>query len=141
MNANWHAAGLLAEAACEIGDRAAATVLYSLLAPHARLFPVVARGVACYGSAEYFAGRLAATLGRLDEAEARLCHAIRVNDSVGGAPAAALALASLGDVLAARGSYAHARDALHEAAAQARALDMPVLAARARDALDACAGA
>jgi tetratricopeptide (TPR) repeat protein len=141
MNANWHAAGLLAEAAARIGDRAAAAVLYAQLAPHARLFPVVARGVACYGSAEYFAGRLAATLGRLDEAEVRLRDAVRENDSAGAAPRAALALASLGDVMTARGSYAAARDALDEAAARARALDMPVLAAQIRDALNTCPAA
>lgn len=138
MNANWHAAGLLAEAVAQLGDRRAAAVLHGLLAPHAHLFPVVARGVACYGSSEYFTGRLAATLGRLDEAEARLRRAVRANERAGAAPRAVLALASLGEVLVKRRSLADAREALREAAERADALDMPVLVAQVADALDAC---
>lgn len=56
----------------------------------------------------------------------------------GAALSAALALASLSDVLAARGRYDQARDALREAAARARDLGMAAVAARARDSLDAC---
>jgi tetratricopeptide (TPR) repeat protein len=138
MNANWHAACLLAEAAARVGDRDAAATLYDLLTPHARLFPVVARGVACYGSAEYFTGRLAATLGRWDEAQARLHRAVAENDRVGASPSAALALAALGDVLAAQGAYGDARHALTSAAARARATYMPALEARAERALSAC---
>jgi hypothetical protein len=131
MNANWHAACDLAEGAALVGDREAAAPLYELLAPHERLFPVVARAMSCFGSAEYYVGRLAATLGRLDEAESRLRRAAHVNDRAGAAPRAALALARLGDVLAARGDHSHADDVLADAAARARALDMPALAAEA----------
>jgi len=131
MNANWHAACLLAEATANVGDREAAAMLYALLRPHVRLFPVVARGVSCYGSTEYFVGRLAAVLGRLDEAESRLRRAVSENDRAGAQPRVALALNALGEVLAARSRRAEARDALAEAAERAEALQMPALATRA----------
>jgi tetratricopeptide (TPR) repeat protein len=135
-NANWHVACLLSEAAVRVADPAAAAALYELLVPYARLFPVVARGISCYGSTEYFLGRLAATLGRLDEAEARLRRATTENDRAGAAPHAALALVSLGEVLAARAKHAEARDAMAEAAARAHALHLRAVAAQAHHSLD-----
>ena len=62
------------------GRRAADTIL----APNARLFPVVARGGICIGSAQYFVARLASTLGRTDEAE--LGCAARSPRTCGSAP-------------------------------------------------------
>ena len=99
LDANWHALCDLAEAAATLGDREAAAGLHARLAPHARLFPVVARAVACYGSAEYYLGRLAATLGRHDEAERRLQAALEHNDRIGALPRAALCLVHLADAL------------------------------------------
>ena len=134
-DANWHALCDLAEAAIEVGDREAAAAVHDRLAPHARLFPIVARGVCSYGSAEYYVGRLACALGRLDEAEARLGRAVEENRRIGAGPRAALALLRLGGVLAARGERARARGALAEAEARARQLAMPALAAEAGEAL------
>ena len=44
MDANWHGACILAEAAVLVGDREAGAALYALLEPHAQLFPLIARG-------------------------------------------------------------------------------------------------
>jgi tetratricopeptide (TPR) repeat protein len=128
MDANWHGACILAEAAAVVGDREAGAALYPLLAPHARLFPVIARGVGCLGSAEYYVGRLAGLLGRHDEAVARLRRAVAANDREGAGPHAATALLRLGEALA-------DRDLLRQAAGRADALDMPVLTADAERAL------
>ncbi len=131
MNANWHGACVLAEAAAQVGDREAAALLHTVLEPHAHLFPLLARAAACLGSAEYFVGRLAWTLGRHEEAEARLRRAVSANDEAGAASRAAVAQLSLGELLADRGDRSGARDALEQAAARAEALGMPAVAARA----------
>jgi DNA-binding SARP family transcriptional activator/tetratricopeptide (TPR) repeat protein len=132
MGANWHGACILADAAVLVGDREAGAALYALLEPHARLFPLIARAVACLGSAEYYVGRLAGLLGRHDEAEARLRRAVGDNERAGARPYAAMALLRLGELLAVRGVEGPARDALQQAAALAGALDMAAVVADAR---------
>ena len=129
MDANWHAACVLAESAILVGDREAAAALYPLLEPHARLFPVIARAVACLGSNEFYVGRLAGLLGRHDEAVARLRRAADDGDRVGAGPPAAVALLRLGEELARAGDAEAASDALGQAAARAQRLDMPALVA------------
>jgi tetratricopeptide (TPR) repeat protein len=137
MDANWHGACILAVAAVHVADREAGAALYALLEPHARLFPVIARAVACLGSAEYYVGRLAGLLGRHDEAVARLRRAVAENDRAGAWPHAAAALLRLGEALARDGEHGAARDVLQQAAQRAQALDMPTRAADARRLLDA----
>jgi DNA-binding SARP family transcriptional activator len=131
MNANWHAACVLADAAVLVGDREAGATLYALLEPHAHLFPLIARAVGCLGSNEYYVGRLAGLLGRHDEAEARLRRAVAENERAGAGPHAAVALVGLGETLLARGEPEAARDVLQEAAKRAQALAMPAAAADA----------
>jgi tetratricopeptide (TPR) repeat protein len=114
-----------------VADREAGAAVYALLEPHARLFPVIARAVACLGSAEYYVGRLAGLLGRHDEAEARLRRALAENDRAGAGPSAALALLRLGETLSDAGKHESARETLKQAAQRADALDMPALAADA----------
>ncbi|MDA0162072.1 AAA family ATPase [Solirubrobacter ginsenosidimutans] len=128
---NWHVLCDLGEAVALLGDEDSAAILHAKLAPHARLFPVVARGGLCLGSAEYFVGRLASTLGRHDEAEWRLRRAVGENLRIGARPRATIALMRLGELLADRGDEENGRATLLEAAAQAGALDMPGVAARA----------
>jgi hypothetical protein len=132
MDANWHGACILAEAAVDLADREACAALYALLEPHARLFPLIARAVACLGSNEYYVGRLAGLLGRHDEAETRLRRAVAENDRAGAAPHAAVALLRLGEALIDRGEPAAGRDVLQRAAERADALAMPVVATDAR---------
>jgi tetratricopeptide (TPR) repeat protein len=124
MDVNWLQACLLA-------DVAAAGYIHDRLEPYADLFAVIARGGGCYCSTELYLGRLAATVGRLDEAEARLRRAVAVNEAAGSPPYAAIALLRLGDVHAERGEEAGARDVLTETVARAEALGMPALAAEA----------
>jgi tetratricopeptide (TPR) repeat protein len=131
MDVNWHAACVLAESAVRVGDREAGAAVYALLEPHAQLFPLIARAVACLGSNEYYVGRLAGLLGRHDEAEARLRRAVAENDRAGAGPHAAGALLGLGEALAQRGEPEAAREVLQEAASRAEALDIPSLAAEA----------
>jgi tetratricopeptide (TPR) repeat protein len=131
MDANWHGACILADAAVLVGDREAGAGLYALLEPHARLFPVIARAIGCLGSNEYYVGRLAGLLGRHDEAVARLRRAVAENDRAGAGPHAAVALLRLGETLAQGGEQESARDVLQQAARRADALDMPGLAADA----------
>ena len=137
MDANWHGACILAEAAVLVTDREAGAALYALLEPHARLFPVVARAVACLGSGEHYVGRLAGLLGRHDEAVARLRRAVAENDRAGAGPHAATALLRLGETLTDCGQQESARDVLQQAAKRADALDMPTLAADAARLLSA----
>jgi len=137
MDANWHGACILADAAVRVADHDAGATLYRLLEPHARLFPVVARGVGCLGSAERYVGRLAGLLGRHDEAVTRLRRAVAENDRVSAGPYAADALLDLGATLASSGEHDSARDVLAQAAARAEALDMPAVAAYARRLLGA----
>ena len=127
---NWPVLGDLAEAVTLLGDRAAAARVYERLEPNARLFPVIARGGICLGSAQYFLGRLATALGRRDEAELRLRRALTENLRVGAHPRATLARFRLGEL---RGD----RDLLLEAATRADELEMTGIAAKARRAADA----
>jgi tetratricopeptide (TPR) repeat protein len=140
MDVNWHAACVLAEAAVIVGDREAGAALYALLEPHAHLFPLIARAVACLGSAEYFVGRLAGLLGRHDEAEARLRRAVAENDRAGAEPRAALALLRLAEALADRGERDAAREVAMEVVGRADKLATPALAADARKLLGAPVG-
>lgn len=132
MDVNWHAACALADVAALVGDREAGEALYAVLEPHARLFPVIGRGVVCLGSNELYVGRLAGLLGRHDEAEARLRRAVAANDRAGAGLHAALALLRLGEALTAAGRRDAARDALQQAASRADSLAIPALAAAAR---------
>jgi tetratricopeptide (TPR) repeat protein len=129
MDVNWLQACLLADAAADLGHATAAADLHARLEPYADLFAVIARGAGCYCSTELFLGRLAVTLGRLDEAEARLRRAVAINDAAGSPTFAAISLLRLAGVLAERGDAAGARDAFTETRSRAEALAMPTLAA------------
>jgi tetratricopeptide (TPR) repeat protein len=131
MDVNWLQACLLADAAADLGDAPAAACLHERLEPYADLFPVIARGAGCYCSTELYLGRLAGTLGRLDEAEARLRRAVATNDAAGSPTFAAISMLRLAGVLAQRGDAPGARDALTETLSRADALAMPALAAAA----------
>jgi len=135
MDVNWLQACLLADAAADLGDADAAAYLHARLEPCADLFAVVARGAGCYCSTELWLGRLAATLGHLDEAEARLRRAVAVNDAADSPTFAAISILRLGGVLAERGDAAGAHDVLGETLARAEALAMPTVAAEAAAAL------
>jgi tetratricopeptide (TPR) repeat protein len=80
---------VLADVCAELGDVDRAAILYGLLAPHAGRIVVIGPGVVCAGSAARAAGRLAALVGRGDDADAHLAEAVRANIALGAAPALA----------------------------------------------------
>jgi len=131
MDVNWLQAVLLAEAAADLDDRDAAAFLHGRLEPLADRFAIIARGAGTYGSTELYLGRLAATLGRHDEAASRLRRAVAVNDEAGAGAYAAVATLRLGEALARAGDAEAARDALRDALGRADALGLPAVAAAA----------
>jgi class 3 adenylate cyclase/tetratricopeptide (TPR) repeat protein len=82
---SWLAEASACAAVCAyLGDTRRALVLYHLLAPYAGRFPTPA--AVAYPSVSHYLGLLAATLGRLDEAEAHFMSAAATHERIG-APA------------------------------------------------------
>ena len=78
FDANWTSAiGECASAACALGDREHAAMIYDLLAPFAGRPITAGRAVASYGAADRLLGELAALLGREDDAERHLARGDR----------------------------------------------------------------
>jgi hypothetical protein len=74
---------LFAEAAIRLGDASSAGVLYDQLSPYSDLH--AASGPIYYGLADRMVGNLAGFLGRGNEAERRLRHALDVHRDIGAA--------------------------------------------------------
>ncbi len=131
---NWLPAMMnLGETAVLLEDRARAARLYHLLHPYAGLYVVVGHGAACLGSVERYLGRLAAASGRPRAAARHLARAAAADARTGAAPFVAqaeYALARLRLEEGRPGERARAQLLLERAAASARALGMPRLAAR-----------
>jgi tetratricopeptide (TPR) repeat protein len=130
MNEEWLLGeGVLADAAASLEDREAAPSLYDELLPYAELtmggFPDIN-----VGSLHRPLGRLAALLGRLDDAERHLRRAVEANERMGARPWAAHARTELASMLLARdapGDRESAEELLGEAAVTARELGMRTL--------------
>jgi hypothetical protein len=88
-----------AEVCAAIGGRDAAERLSRDLTPFADLNAVIGTGICCWGPVSYFLGRLAAALGRLDEAERRFEEAIAAAERLATPPWRARAQFSLGTLL------------------------------------------
>jgi class 3 adenylate cyclase len=73
---------LSAELCAELGDGHAAAVLYRLLAPYESQFVVAGNGI-CLGSVARYLGRLAATVGSLDQADAHFAAAVAAHTRIG----------------------------------------------------------
>ena len=67
----------LSEAAARLDDPPRAQRLYDRLIPYADRSLCSGRAVFTYGSAEHYLGRLAATLGEVERAEAHYAAALR----------------------------------------------------------------
>lgn len=135
MDGRWMVAvPMLAEVVADVADAECAEVLYPLLVPFASLAVAGGSGtVACEGSVSRPLGRLAATAGRLDAAEHHFRDAIRLEESMGGRPFAALSRMYLAEVLNARGGAANlsaAAQLARTALAAMRAMQMSGRAAR-----------
>ena len=125
----------LADAAALVGDEAIAELVYGELAPLSGGNIIIGNGVASYGAADRYLGRLAATLGDHERALDHLERALRANRTMGAQTWVAHTLFELGRVLRMRGRSYDGRRAsalLSEAATLAERIGMPVLLARAR---------
>jgi DNA-binding CsgD family transcriptional regulator len=115
------------------GEMAQAT--YDLFHPHITDSGATGTGVVLLsGSLHWPLGRLAALLGRTEEALGHYPTAVTVNTRLGARPLVALARLDWAEALrtrAARGDYAQARVLAWQAATEARRLDMPGPADRA----------
>jgi tetratricopeptide (TPR) repeat protein len=95
-NANWLGLCELADLAAEVGHVEGARAAHARLERHADLIAVIGRGLGCYPVTEFFLGRAAAALGRLDEAEARLRRAVDASEASGAHARTPLILLRLG---------------------------------------------
>jgi DNA-binding CsgD family transcriptional regulator len=105
------------------------------LAPLRGAIVMIGHGVACYGSADRYLGRLAATLGEHERATVHFQQALAANRAMGAATWAAHTLYDYGRALRMRGRHdddAQAAALLSEAAALAERIGMPALLTRAR---------
>jgi len=133
----------LADACWLVGDGALAGPLYLELAPLGGGNIVLGHGVACYGAADRYLGRLAATLGEHERAAEHFEQALAFNRAMGAPIWVAHTLYDHGRALRMRGRHQDAAQAsalLSEAAALAERIGMPGLLTRAR-ALGGGAGA
>ena len=112
---NWNVLIETGETAVALGEREWAGRLYERLLPYARLQVVVARAVSTYGPVEFFLGRLAATCGRWEVADAHLAAAVAFNARVGSAPRLGFAQEAWAHVLRERGATGRADALLAEA--------------------------
>jgi DNA-binding CsgD family transcriptional regulator/tetratricopeptide (TPR) repeat protein len=125
----------LVDAAALVGDAAMARLLYPELAPLSGANIIIGHGVASYGSADRYLGRLLATLGEHDRAIDHLERALEANRAMGADTWVAHTLYELGRTLRMRGrreDEAPASALLSEAARLAERIGMPVLVARAQ---------
>jgi tetratricopeptide (TPR) repeat protein len=132
----WLLGVSLASEACSLlGDADAAAVLYAQLTPFAGRHAVgFAEG--SLGAVDRYLGLLAATMGRLQDAERHLTDAIRLNEQMDARPWTAHTQADLARLLLRRvgqGDRDRARDLQEAAIATARALGMIALEGRISD--------
>ena len=113
------AVALLAEVCATLGDVARAGALYDLLAPFAARHVVVFLGMASAGSASYYLGLLAATLGQWSIAVRHLEAALKMNKDMQAVPHVAKTEHALAAALIGR---SRGNDAQHAATLLASAI-------------------
>jgi tetratricopeptide (TPR) repeat protein len=125
----------LAEVAGVLEDKARASTLYDLFAPHRGHLVVLSWGVACLGAVDRFVGMLSAVLGRWETAEAHFDSALALEARVGAPPLAARTRYWFARMLLARGEpidRGHADQLLAASLLRAEDLGMSRLAEQAR---------
>ena len=141
---NWTATlALLAELCHELDDKGRAAVLYALVQPYTDQ-TVTSGGVYFLGALSQYAGRLATTLGRWEEAERHFEDALVTVEAMRAHPHAAWTRYDLADMLLRRvvsgggcaGDAERGRTLLEQAMQTARRLAMPVLVSRIETALN-----
>jgi class 3 adenylate cyclase/tetratricopeptide (TPR) repeat protein len=127
-----------AEVCAELGDVPGAAVLTRILAPFADQF-VTAGPVGCYGSVARYLGRLAATMGHHDQADAYFTAALAAHTRIGAPAWLARTQLDRAILLLTRQSYQDvdlARELLGRAVTTARKLALGALEKRARSFID-----
>jgi tetratricopeptide (TPR) repeat protein len=127
----------LAEVCARLHDRNQAPDLYEQLLPH-RGHLVTLGGPVCVGAADRFLGMLAATLGRLEDADAHYKTALELEDRMKARPLAARTRYWHARTLLARnapGDRVHATELINAALATAEELGMAAVVAECRDLL------
>ena len=117
---------VLAEVCAELGDAERAEILYRLLAPYASRNATLGN-VYTYGSVAFALGKLAAVLGRLDDAEAHFEAALAANRRIRAAVWLGHAQFELARALVTRGAdgdLARARDLIATARQTAKSLGL-----------------
>jgi DNA-binding CsgD family transcriptional regulator/tetratricopeptide (TPR) repeat protein len=125
----------LADACALVGDAELAARLYDELLPLAGGNVVIGHGVTCYGAADRYLGRLAATLGDRRQAIEHFERALDVNRAMGAITWTAHTLYAYGETLRLGGTSDDTERAaalFSETAALAERIGMPTLLARAR---------
>ena len=134
---------LLAAVAAELNNRESAAKLYELLVPYADRVGIAAAGIACWGSASYYLGLLASTLGKVAEATRHFEDATALHERMGARPFLAWTQLAHARLLSTSDAGARRREAaplLASALATARELGMDGLVAKMhRLGLDAAA--
>jgi class 3 adenylate cyclase len=103
LDAQWAISlTLLSEAAVFLGDIPRSRRLYELLLPFDGLNVIAGRGAASYGPVARILGLLAATDGRLDQAERHFTEALALTEGMGDRPFTARARFELAQMLLAR---------------------------------------
>ena len=125
-------------------DAETAQATYDFLGPHTADTGAIGSGVVVlFGSLHWPLGRLAALLGRFDEALEHYATAVTINSKIGARPFVALARLDWADALRSRAAPGDGAEALvlaRQAAAETRRLDMPGHCARQRAGTPAAAG-
>jgi tetratricopeptide (TPR) repeat protein len=127
--------GLASDACASLGDAEAAAVLYEQLIPFAGRH-AVGHGEGSVGAVDRYLGLLAATIGRLDDAERHFSDAIRLNAQMGALPWTAHSQDDLARLLLQRneaGDRERANELQLVALETARRLGMVALEARIAD--------
>ncbi|MGH3962560.1 MAG: ATP-binding protein [Pseudonocardiaceae bacterium] len=132
-NVNWLSGmALSAEVCAELGDVHGAAVLSRLLSPYADQF-VTSGPVSCYGSVARYLGRLAATMGCLDEAGAHFAAAAAAHARIGASAWLALTQLDWANLLLTRqghGDVQMATELLGQALHTARQLTLSTIEQR-----------
>ncbi len=123
---------MLADLAADLGDATRAERLYALLEPYGEVNVVIGLGVVCEGAAARYLGRLAAAIGRPEEAKRHFEHALERNAALGAPMCLARTQLDYAQTLGPARS-ARARELVESAASAARELGLPALARRAAD--------
>jgi DNA-binding SARP family transcriptional activator/tetratricopeptide (TPR) repeat protein len=119
---------LLADCCVELQDRDRSALLYELLVPYSGANVVIGLGAVCLGSAQRYLGRLAAAMGRTEDAERHYEQALEANATLKAPVCLAHTRIDYARLL---GSDPRAQPLLRAAAQTAQELGLPLLSRRA----------